>query len=314
MSDLIAPIISVAQQSPTKAHSDPNKMKLIGVLKKQIVRELKRRFEKRIPVAVPVLQCDLLKNRVALVTGGTSGIGYAIAKAFLAAGADVVITGRNTERLERCCAELEKHRCGNRIHGIDLDSADAISFESKFERILELAAEKPIDILVNNAGVNHGGNFGSTTEDDFDSVVNTNLKGSYFLSQVVAKYMKESGIQGNILNIASSSSLRPGNSPYILSKWGIRSMTLGLAKLLIPYGIVVNGLAPGPTATPMLVKDDSHGLDLVANPSGRYATAEEIANMAVILTSSLGRLIVGDIVYMTGGAGVITVDDVSCSF
>ena len=88
-------------------------------------------------------------------------------------------------------------------------------------------------------------------------------------------------------------------------------MTLGLAKKLIKHGIVVNGLAPGPTATPMLIKEDTHNISLPNNPSGRYAMPEEIANMAVILTSGLGRMIVGDIVYMTGGAGIITFDDVN---
>ena len=122
--------------------------------------------------------------------------------------------------------------------------------------------------------------------------------------------MKVNNIQGNILNIASSSSLRPGNSPYILSKWGVRSLTLGMAKTLIPYGIVVNGLAPGPTNTPMLFKDDYDGIELSSNPSGRYGTSEEVANLAVILVSSLGRLIVGDTLFMTGGAGVLTFDDV----
>ena len=289
-------------------------MKVVESLKTFIRMKLRNRFERLIPVPVPVLQCDLLKNRVGLITGGTSGIGFAIAKAFVSAGADVIITGRSSEKVERRCADLESI-CGcGRVVGIVMDSSDVSCFERKFEQILQDVSGKPIDILVNNAGVNQGCSFGETSSGDFDTVINTNLKGAYFLSQVVAKYMKLNRIRGNILNIASSSSIRPGNSPYILSKWGIRSMTLGLGKALIPYGIVVNGLAPGPTATPMLVKGDFPGLDLSPNPSGRYATADEVANMAVILTSSLGRLIVGDIVYMTGGAGILTVDDVNCAF
>ena len=80
---------------------------------------------------------------------------------------------------------------------------------------------------------------------------------------------------------------------------------------MIKHGIVVNGLAPGPTTTPMLIKDGSNNYSLPNNPSQRYATPEEIANMAVILTSGMGRMIVGDIIYITGGAGVITVDDIN---
>ena len=141
----------------------------------------------------------------------------------------------------------------------------------------------------------------------------TNLKGTYFLSRVFARYMIKNKIQGNILNIGSSSCLRPAASAYTLTKWGVRGMTLGLAKALIPYGIVVNGIAPGPTSTPMHV----HGIykpgeDLTSQtPVGRDATPEEIANFAVVMISGMGRMIVGDMVYMTGGAGLITFDDVS---
>ena len=90
-------------------------------------------------------------------------------------------------------------------------------------------------------------------------------------------------------------------------------MTVGLAKKLIKHGIVVNGIAPGPTATPMLVKDYNEDSDITLKslPIERYILPEEIANMAVFLTSNLGKSIVGDIVYMTGGAGTITVDDIS---
>lgn len=125
--------------------------------------------------------------------------------------------------------------------------------------------------------------------------------------------MKENQIKGNILNIASSSSLRPAVSAYTLSKWGIRGLTLGLAKVLAPYGITVNGIAPGPTATPMLKSD----VDSITNndiPLGRFVMPEEIANMAVFLVSEMGRSIIGDIVYMTGGAGVVTYEDMKYNF
>jgi 3-oxoacyl-[acyl-carrier protein] reductase len=147
----------------------------------------------------------------------------------------------------------------------------------------------------------------------YDNVLNTNLKGSFFLSQMVGKYMKENQIKGNILNIASSSSLRPAISAYTLSKWGMRGLTLGLAKSLAPYGITVNGIAPGPTATPMLKSDNN---DITNNriPLGRFVMPEEIANMAVFLVSGFGRSIIGDIVYMTGGAGVVTYEDMSYNF
>lgn len=150
-------------------------------------------------------------------------------------------------------------------------------------------------------------------EADYDKILDTNLKGAFFLSQLVGKYMKENHIKGNILNIASSSSLRPAVSAYTLSKWGLRGLTLGLGKALAPYGITVNGLAPGPTATPMLMKDTTN----ITNeniPLGRFVMPEEIANMAVFLVSEMGRSVIGDIVYMTGGAGVVTYEDMNYTF
>ena len=100
----------------------------------------------------------------------------------------------------------------------------------------------------------------------------------------------------------------------MLSKWGIRGLTMGLAKVLIPHGIVVNGVAPGPTSTPMLREDDDSDMPLATNPTGRWGHPVEIANMAVILVSDMSRLIVGDIIYMTGGAGLITQDDINFTF
>lgn len=170
-----------------------------------------------------------------------------------------------------------------------------------------------ISILVNNAGT-QGSQFGFAREEDYDNVMDTNLKGVFFLSQLVARYMVDNHIEGNILNIASASSLRPAASVYTLTKVGIKEFTLGMAKSLIPHGIVVNGLAPGPTATPMLVKTGKNDLTLGHNPLGRYAMPEEIANMAVILTSNISRTIVGSIVYMTGGGGTITYEDVHYPF
>lgn len=131
------------------------------------------------------------------------------------------------------------------------------------------------------------------------------------MSQIVAKKMINNRVKGNILNIASSSSLRPGTNAYTLSKWGIKALTEGLAKKFISDNIVVNGIAPGPTATPMMLKGtDKLNISLPNSPSGRYTTPEEIANIAVILVSDMGRQIVGDIIYMTGGSGTITIDDI----
>lgn len=254
---------------------------------------------------------ELLKNRCALITGGTSGIGFCIAKAFLDSGAMVIITSRNEKKLKVACEKLSQSY-KDKIFGIVLDNTKVETFKDTFQNAISLVGGHNIDILVNNAGV-LGGHIRSTSVMEYDNVMNTNLRGVFFLSQLFGKYMKENGIEGNILNIASSSSLRPAVSAYTLSKWGIRGLTLGLARAFAPYGITVNGIAPGQTATPMLVKDDSKN---IANNTilGRYALPEEIANMAVVLVSGLGKTILGDIVYMTGGSALVSFEDMDYQF
>lgn len=285
---------------------------------KKYLKRVARYLLKGLPVnhitteIISIAPNDLLKGRKALITGGSSGIGYAIANAFLKSGASVVITGRTEEKLIDCVNKLIASipSAKDKISYIVVDNRNVKSFKSIFDNNIFL---QDIDILVNNAGV-LGGDISVATEEIYDKVLDTNLKGTFFLSKLVAQNMKDKGIKGNILNIASSSSLRPATSAYTLSKWGIRGLTLGLAKSLAPYGITVNGLAPGPTATPMLIKGEITEITHDSLPVGRYAMPEEIANMAVVLTSEMGRMIVGDIVYMTGGAGIITFDDIDYCF
>lgn len=252
----------------------------------------------QIPVYVPVLQSELLKGRTALVTGGGGGIGYAIAGAFLCAGAKVVISGRNEGKLKEAVAKLSAK---GDVSFVQMDNTQVASLG------VTISNMPAFDILVNNAGYVGGGSFGTTQENEYDKVMNTNLKGAYFLSEAVSKQWIQNGIKGNILNICSASSLRPGQSPYILSKWGLRALTVGMAKSLIRHGIVVNGIAPGCTNTQKFSPNGD--IANAHNPSGRMVTVEEIANMAVILVSSLSRMIVGDVVYMTGGGAITTLDD-----
>lgn len=255
-------------------------------------------------------------GRCALVTGGTSGIGYAIAKAYINAGAAVIITGRSKERINAAINRLKIECSEATVFGCVLNNTQVPTFEKTFDGILsevKVAGINGIDILVNNAGVNYKG-MPDATEEEYDKVLDTNLKGVFFLSQMLGKYFVANNIKGNILNIASASCIRPADSAYTVSKWGIRGLTLGLAKTLAKYGITVNGIAPGPTATPMMIKDGQSNMWLERLPLGRYIMPEEIANMAVYLVSDMGRSIMGDMIYMTGGAGVLTYDDVKYSF
>ena len=266
---------------------------------------------KRVQANVVSLDINkMLDGRVALITGGTSGIGKAIAETFLKSGATVIITGRDESKINNVLNEIKNQNVlyEQKVFGVQLNNIQPSSFGHKLEEIIKLISPAKIDILVNNAGIG-GGDISNTTEEEFDQVIKTNLNGTFFLSKIVSKYMIKNSIKGNILNIASSSSLRPAASAYTFSKWGIRGFTLGLAKTLAPFDITVNGLAPGPTATPML-HCDGHDISFEKNPMRRFAMPEEIANMATVLVSDMGRMIIGDIVYMTGGACVITFDDI----
>ena len=278
---------------------------LMGTLRKvkTAVKGVTRLFVKKEAVKIPVLEGNLLQGRRAMITGGTSGIGKAVAKAFISNGATVAVCGRSSERVTVTAKEL-----GDKAFGVVLDVRNPETVAPAVEKACELLGGVP-DVLVNSAGVNGGGKFGAIEANAFEEVVETNLLGTILVSQEVARLMVREGVEGNILNVSSSSGLRPANTPYTVSKWGIRGLTLGMAKSLVPHGIVVNAVAPGPTATPMLRKDGAD-ISKPGSPIERYAMPEEIANMAAVLVSDLGRTVVGDTVYMTGGSGLITLDDI----
>ena len=258
------------------------------------------KFFKKTPVIINDVDFDhILENKHAIVTGGTSGIGLAIAKKMIACGADVTIVGREAVKTENIAKELD---CGYLV--IDLTDTKAM-----ISKITEFIADKKIDILVNSAGVIDKETWLERTPDHFDLVMNTNLKAAYFMCQTLAKHMIENQILGHILNISSSSSMRPGWGPYQLSKRALNGMTLGFAHKLAPHGITVNGLAPGVTMTPMAshFMDDTDNLAYY-NPLRRAETPEEIANLAVFLASNLGTSIVGDTIMITGGSGLLSMD------
>lgn len=278
----------------------------------KLKRKIKTITFKKIPVEISTLYGEVLKGKVAVVTGGTTGIGFEIAKAFIHNGASVIITGRDNDRIANAIVKLKNEISDNEnmfVCGEVLDNTMTTQIEERWKQILSHIENKHIDILVNNAGVISKTHFGKTDEKDYNLVMETNLKGTYFLSEIVSNYMIENGIKGNILNISSSSALRPAVSAYSMAKWAIHGLTLGMAKKLSPYGIVVNSIAPGPTATRMLQSDNIININRMSSPSERYATASEIANLAVIMVSDMSKMVNGDTVYATGGCGLLTFDD-----
>ena len=261
--------------------------------------------EKKIPIPAPVNAPELFKGKIALIIGGSGGIGLAMAESFLKSGAKVIIAGTNEAKLKALC---QKNQCGGRValSYIVIDVTDVRSMPEKIKTAAVMFPENRIDILVNSAGVVAHSDFLNMSESEYDSIMDINAKGTFFMSQAVAKYMIENQIKGHILNVTSSSALRPAWTPYQMSKWAVRGLTLGMADRLLPYGIVVNAIAPGPTATPMLDKNEGDSIYNALCPAERFAMPSEIAALATFMVSDMGDMIVGDTFYMTGGSGTIT--------
>lgn len=282
---------------------------MISKIIKSAVQRIARVFTDTYIVNISEIpESEMLKDKIILLTGSTGGLGKAFSKAFLKSGAFVILCGRNTEKLQSLEKELlEINSCySNRISLLKFDQKNFSEYQTQFSEAVRVFGR--IDCLVNNAGI-MGATIPNAEIKTYDSVLDTNLKSVFFLSQIAIQYFRDNKIEGNILNIASSSSLRPAYSAYAVSKWGLKGLTLGLAKLGCKYGITVNGIAPGPTATPMLGKKEGDQLSRPQSPIKRFIHPLEIASMAVFLLSNNGRSIVGDIVYMTGGAGILTLDD-----
>lgn len=270
---------------------------------KKIVKNVIRLVKEKelYPIPVPVNVQQILKGKIALITGGNGGIGFAIAESYIKSGCKVIIAGTNKEKLQKCCESI-----GAECKFIVLNVLEVDIIPEKITLAASLFPENRIDILVNSAGIVVQSDFLNISETEYDNIMDINAKGTFFMSQAVGKYMIKNRIKGHILNVTSSSALRPAWTPYQMSKWAIRGFTLGLADTLLPYGIIVNAIAPGPVATPMLGKNEGESIYLADNPSGRFAVPSEIAALATFMVSDMGNLIVGDTFYMTGGSGTIT--------
>lgn len=269
-----------------------------------MIKELiKRYFTVKVTKAVPtpVMKNNLLKGKVALIIGGSGEIGFSIAKAFVESGCKVIICGTNAGKLKECLQSDNS----SFMKSVMLNVRDVNSIASAISEAHNAFGQ--IDILVYSAGVHGSDAFGAVKESTWDNVMDINLKGMYFSCQFFADYLINNNHKGHILTIGSASSGKPGWTPYEISKCGVKSLTLGFADKLIGKGIVVNSIAPGPVATPMLNMSNDN-ITWPGNPSGRMCTPEEIANYAVFLVSELGDMVVGDTFYVSGGSGTICID------
>lgn len=278
-----------------------NILKKIKYVSKSGVSVLKAK--KVVPILHNKDNQEILKGKVALITGGSGGIGTAIAQSFVESGCKVIIAGTNEKKLQQYCSRL-----GEQSKYIVLNLLDTKQINSKIEEAARMFGK--IDILVNSAGIHSTkmiSDFLDVTEEEYDSIMGINLKGTFFVSQAIGNYMIDNKIKGHILNISSSVALEPAWTPYRLSKWGIKGFTLGLADKLLPYGITVNAIAPGSTATNMLGFKDGDSIFTEDNRVGRYIMPDEVATYAKLMVSDLGKMIVGDTLYISGGRGTIDI-------
>ena len=234
-----------------------------------------------------------------LITGGSSGIGYEIAKNFLAEGADVIITGRNKKRLE----EAKQKFNSPRLKTIDWDVAEVSSLDTKF--VSAVAQMGQFDIFINNAGIWDGTPWDKVSEELYDKICDINAKGLFFLCQHEGDYFKNNSIKGKIVNICSVEGMMSKFQPYTISKWSSIAITQGAAMEFVKYGIVVNGIAPGLVATNISAwsrsKNISKDAYVEAHKTHRFTTVEEIASMALYLSSDMASNIIGQIIAIDGG-------------
>ena len=250
-----------------------------------------------------------LKGKVALVTGGSRGIGKAIAQGFAKAGARVAITSRKMNDLEATAAEVKAF--GGEAFPIQSHLAKMEEINKMVKTVMDRFGR--IDILVNNAGASPAmGTVLDSEERLWDTIINLNLKGLYFTSQAVARIMKKQG-GGRIINIASIDGFKPepGVSIYSISKAGVRMATRAFAAELAPFNIQVNTIAPGPISTKML---NSHWFHLSPEeakkqkeemakmtPMGRIGEPDEIAGAAIYLASDASSYTTGTEIVIDGG-------------
>ena len=244
-----------------------------------------------------------LNNKVAIITGGSRGIGYATVEAFLREGATVVLTASSQATAEKAVEKLRSQYPGAKVSGIWPNLADMDSVKKAFAQVV--ADHGRIDMLVNNAGVSESTPLLNYTEETFDKVMDLNVKGLFHATQAAASHMAEQG-SGVILNTSSMVSIsgQPSGFAYPASKFAVNGMTVSLARELGPKGIRVNAVAPGITETDMMkaVPKDVIEPMIARIPLRRLGQPQDIANAFVFLASEEASYITGVILSVDGMA------------
>lgn len=244
----------------------------------------------------------LLKDKVAIITGGTRGIGFETARQFLLNGAKVAVFGSRQETVDTAVEKLKTENKDFAVIGLfpKLNSTEEVS--NAFEQVNKTFGK--IDILINNAGVSSSTPLLSYTDEEYDKIADLNIKSVFICSKVAVPYLEKT--KGSIINTSSMVSMygQPSGVMYPASKYAVNGLTQSLSRELAPKGIRVNAVAPGITETDMVsALPESVIAPLIKTiPLGRIGKPADIANAFLFLASDMASYITGDILHVDGAA------------
>lgn len=242
----------------------------------------------------------MLKGKVAVVTGGTRGIGFATVKKFLENEAKVVLLGSKQETVEKAIKELKQINPSYEVIGFYPDLSSKEEMDEVFKKVKEIYGH--IDILINNAGISSKTKIEDYTDEEYEKITNLNIKSVFNCSKEIIPYLKET--KGVILNTSSMVSIygQPSGVMYPTTKFAVNGITKSLARELAPYGIRVNAVAPGIINTDMVAKLPKEMIEPLIKtiPFGRIGKPEDIANAFLFLSSNLSSYITGVVLSVDG--------------
>ena len=244
----------------------------------------------------------MLNGKVAIVTGGTRGIGLEIVRMFLKNSAKVVLFGSKEESVIKAVNSLKEENAGYEVCGYYPSLTDIDDVKKVFEEIKNKYGK--IDILVNNAGVSSSVPFSDYTIEEYDRVMDLNVKAMFVCSKVALDYLKET--RGSIINTSSMVSIygQPSGVMYPASKFAVNGFTKSLSRELAPLGIRVNAVAPGITETDMVKNLPKEMIEPLIKtiPLGRIGTPKDVANACLYLASNMASYVTGEILQVDGAA------------